>query len=76
MSRSRAVIATLRSATDASRDISSTCDPDDFLSSAGYSLRQKQYGRKTDLLIAMTYYNESRELVAVSHMSARDLITR
>ena len=44
---------------------SSTCDPDDFIGSAGYSLRQKQYGRKTDLLICMTYYNESRELVAV-----------
>lgn len=47
-------------------DVCSTCDPDDFLASAGYSLRQVKYGRKTELLIAMTYYNESRELVAVN----------
>ncbi|KAK9894719.1 glycosyltransferase family 2 protein [Cystobasidium minutum MCA 4210] len=46
------------------RYTAATCDPDDFLASQGYSLRQTKYNRKTELLIAMTYYNEPRELVA------------
>lgn len=34
--------------------LDSTCDPDDFLASEGYSLRQNKYKRKTELLIAMS----------------------
>lgn len=36
-----------------------TCDPDDFLSSAGYSFRQTKYGRRTELLIAMSTYRHN-----------------
>lgn len=34
------------------------CDPDDFTKEYGWSLRVSNYGRPTDLLIAVTSYNE------------------
>ncbi|KAG1874478.1 glycosyltransferase family 2 protein [Suillus subalutaceus] len=41
-----------------------TCDPDDFTEANGWSLRTKIYGRQTDLLIAVTSYNEDKTLYA------------
>lgn len=41
-----------------------TCDPDDFTEANGWSLRTKTYGRQTDLLIAVTSYNEDKTLYA------------
>ncbi|MBW0485136.1 hypothetical protein O181_024851 [Austropuccinia psidii MF-1] len=41
-----------------------TCDPDDFTREAGWSLRQENYGRQIELLVAITYYNEDKVLVA------------
>jgi hypothetical protein len=41
-----------------------TCDPDEFTPAQGWSLRASNYNRKTDLLIAITYYNEDKILVA------------
>jgi len=41
-----------------------TCDPDEFVRENGWSLRASNYGRTTELLIAMTYYNEDKILVA------------
>ncbi|KAG2754720.1 glycosyltransferase family 2 protein [Suillus brevipes Sb2] len=41
-----------------------TCDPDDFTEANGWSLRTKNYGRQTDLLIAVTSYNEDKTLYA------------
>jgi len=38
-------------------DTAATCDPDDFTSENGYTLRQAMYNRRTELLIAITYYN-------------------
>ncbi|KAH8925253.1 glycosyltransferase family 2 protein [Atractiella rhizophila] len=46
------------------RYTAATCDPDDFSPDIGYTLRQKAFNRKTDLLIAITYYNEDKVLVA------------
>ena len=41
-----------------------TCDPDEFLSENGWGLRtSSEYGRETELLIALTYYNEDRHLL-------------
>lgn len=40
-------------------DTAATCDPDDFTPANGYTLRPAMYGRKTELLIAITYYNVS-----------------
>jgi hypothetical protein len=34
------------------------CDPDDFTKEYGWSLRVSNFGRPTDLLIAVTSYNE------------------
>jgi Chitin synthase N-terminal len=34
------------------------CDPDEFNAANGWSLRTSNYGRQTDLLIAVTSYNE------------------
>ncbi|KAK9459399.1 chitin synthase-domain-containing protein [Lipomyces oligophaga] len=45
------------------RYTAATCDPDEFISE-GYTLRQAMYGRKTELLIAITYYNEDKVLTA------------
>ncbi|KAJ7770930.1 glycosyltransferase family 2 protein [Mycena maculata] len=41
-----------------------TCDPDDFTEANGWSLRAKNYGRDTELLIAVTSYNEDKTLYA------------
>jgi len=41
-----------------------TCDPDEFSSENGWGLRtSSEYGRETELLIALTYYNEDRHLL-------------
>ncbi|KAF8812402.1 glycosyltransferase family 2 protein [Phlegmacium glaucopus] len=41
-----------------------TCDPDEFLEENGWSLRQKIYNRETEILIAVTSYNEDKTLYA------------
>ncbi|KAJ7124787.1 chitin synthase [Mycena crocata] len=45
------------------RYTAATCDPDDFTAN-GWSLRTKDYGRETELLIAVTSYNEDSTLYA------------
>lgn len=46
------------------RYTAATCDPDDFTEANGWSIRQKIWGRQTDLLIAVTSYNEDKTLYA------------
>ncbi|OSX60115.1 glycosyltransferase family 2 protein [Postia placenta MAD-698-R-SB12] len=46
------------------RYTAATCDPDDFSEANGYSLRTKMYNRQTELLIAITSYNEDKTLYA------------
>ncbi|KAF9884783.1 hypothetical protein FE257_001273 [Aspergillus nanangensis] len=46
------------------RYTAATCDPDDFTLRNGYNLRAAMYNRHTELLIAMTYYNEDKVLTA------------
>ena len=46
------------------RYTSATCDPDEFTEANGYSLRTKMYNRQTELLIAITSYNEDKTLYA------------
>jgi chitin synthase len=46
------------------RYTAATVDPDDFSEEAGWSLRAKNYGRQTELLIAVTSYNEDKTLYA------------
>ncbi|EAU87177.1 chitin synthase [Coprinopsis cinerea okayama7 len=46
------------------RYTAATCDPDDFTEANGWSLRPKMYGRETELLIAVTSYNEDKALYA------------
>ncbi|KAL3481557.1 chitin synthase-domain-containing protein [Aspergillus californicus] len=46
------------------RYTAATCDPDDFTLRNGYNLRASMYNRYTELLIAITYYNEDRVLTA------------
>ncbi|KDN53138.1 glycosyltransferase family 2 protein [Tilletiaria anomala UBC 951] len=47
------------------RYTAATCDPDEFTLENGWSLRaNSQYHRDTELLIAITYYNEDRILLA------------
>jgi chitin synthase len=41
-----------------------TCDPDDFTEENGWSLRTKLYNRETEILIAVTSYNEDKTLYA------------
>ncbi|KZT33743.1 putativechitin synthase [Sistotremastrum suecicum HHB10207 ss-3] len=41
-----------------------TCDPDEFTSENGWSLRTSLYNRPTELLIAVTSYNEDKTLYA------------
>jgi len=38
-------------------DTTVTCDPDDFNLENGYVLRPVSYGRHTELLVAIDYYN-------------------
>ncbi|CAM1507663.1 Fc.00g073040.m01.CDS01 [Cosmosporella sp. VM-42] len=40
-----------------------TCDPNDFTLMNGYNLRPRMYNRHTELLIAITYYNEDKVLL-------------
>ncbi|CAL1701071.1 unnamed protein product [Somion occarium] len=46
------------------RYTAATVDPDDFSEASGYSLRTKIYNRQTELLIAVTSYNEDKTLYA------------
>lgn len=46
------------------RYTAATCDPDDFTEANGWSLRQKLWARQTDMLIAVTSYNEDKTLYA------------
>ncbi|QIW95776.1 hypothetical protein AMS68_001294 [Peltaster fructicola] len=46
------------------RYTAATCDPYDFTLKNGYNLRPAMYNRHTELLIAITYYNEDKTLTA------------
>lgn len=46
------------------RYTAATCDPDEFSKETGYSLRTKMYQRDTEMLIAVTSYNEDKTLYA------------
>ncbi|PPQ72193.1 hypothetical protein CVT26_006924 [Gymnopilus dilepis] len=46
------------------RYTAATCDPDEFTEANGWSLRTKMYNRDTEILIAVTSYNEDKELYA------------
>jgi chitin synthase len=46
------------------RYTAATVDPDDFTEANGYSLRGKLYNRQTEILIAVTSYNEDKTLYA------------
>ncbi|RDW63041.1 Chitin synthase [Aspergillus mulundensis] len=46
------------------RYTAATCDPDEFTLRNGYNLRAAMYNRHTELLIAVTYYNEDKVLTA------------
>lgn len=46
------------------RYTAATCDPDEFNEADGWSLRTKMYNRETELLIAVTSYNEDKTLYA------------
>ncbi|KAF2009390.1 glycosyltransferase family 2 protein [Aaosphaeria arxii CBS 175.79] len=46
------------------RYTAATCDPNDFTLQNGYNLRARMYNRHTELLIAITYYNEDKVLLA------------
>ncbi|KAF2029178.1 chitin synthase [Setomelanomma holmii] len=46
------------------RYTAATCDPNDFTLANGYNLRSNMYNRHTELLIAITYYNEDKTLLA------------
>jgi chitin synthase len=46
------------------RYTAATCDPNEFTLKNGYNLRPAMYNRHTELLIAITYYNEDKVLCA------------
>lgn len=46
------------------RYTAATCDPNDFTLKNGYDLRPRMYNRHTELLIAITYYNEDKVLLS------------
>lgn len=46
------------------RYTAATCDPNDFTLNNGFNLRPQMYNRRTELLIAVTYYNEDKTLLA------------
>lgn len=46
------------------RYTAATCDPDDFTPRNRYNLRPAMYNRHTELLIAITYYNEDKVMTA------------
>jgi chitin synthase len=45
------------------RYTAATCDPNDFTLTNGFNLRPQLYNRHTELLIAVTYYNEDKTLL-------------
>jgi len=46
------------------RYTAATCDPNEFTLKNGYNLRPAMYNRHTELLIAITYYNEDKVLTS------------
>ncbi|KAI9818665.1 MAG: Chitin synthase, class 2 [Phylliscum demangeonii] len=46
------------------RYTAATCDPNEFTLKNGYNLRPAMYNRHTELLIAVTYYNEDKILTS------------
>ncbi|KAI9813206.1 MAG: Chitin synthase, class 2 [Thelocarpon impressellum] len=46
------------------RYTAATCDPNEFTLKNGYNLRPAMFNRHTELLIAITYYNEDKVLTA------------
>lgn len=46
------------------RYTAATCDPNEFTLENGYNLRPAIYSRDTELLIAITYYNESKVMLS------------
>lgn len=52
------------------RYTAATVDPDDFSKETGYSLRVAEYGRQTELLIAVTSYNEDKILYSRQQWTA------
>jgi chitin synthase len=46
------------------RYTAATCDPNEFTLKNGYDLRPRMYNRHTELLIAITYYNEDKVLLS------------
>ncbi|KAL5694331.1 hypothetical protein EMGR_003251 [Emarellia grisea] len=46
------------------RYTAATCDPNEFTLHNGYNLRPAMYNRHTELLIAITYYNEDKTLTS------------
>ncbi|KAF3349064.1 hypothetical protein VD0002_g8478 [Verticillium dahliae] len=46
------------------RYTAATCDPNDFTLKNGYDLRPRMYNRHTEVLIAITYYNEDKNLLS------------
>ncbi|WVO13477.1 hypothetical protein L204_101097 [Cryptococcus depauperatus] len=46
------------------RYTAATCDPDDFTPENGWKLKTASYNRETELLIAITSYNEDKHLYA------------
>ena len=61
------------------RYTAATCDPDEFTLKNGYNLRPAMYNRHTELLIAITYYNEDKVLTSRTLHSVmqniRDIVT-
>jgi chitin synthase len=45
------------------RYTAATCDPNDFTLMNGFNLRPAIYNRHTELLVAITYYNEDKNLL-------------
>jgi chitin synthase len=46
------------------RYTAATCDPNDFTLKNGFTLRPALYVRHTELLVAITYYNEDKNLLS------------
>ncbi|CAA7263633.1 unnamed protein product [Cyclocybe aegerita] len=61
------------------RYTAATCDPDDFTVRNGYTLRGQAFSRSTDILIAITSFNEGASMYAHSlsgvFANSRDLCT-
>ena len=50
--------------TDDEKDTAAQVDPNEFTLKNGYNLRPAMYNRHTELLIAITYYNEDKVLTS------------